>query len=53
MAPMGHAESRGTEEMVLWFTTEPTGIWGHRDKKNKTCGLPMNKHPTCEKNWSL
>lgn len=47
---MGHAQSRGPEEMVLWLTTESTGIWGHCDKENKTCGLPMNKHPTCKKN---
>lgn len=42
----GCAQSRGPEEMAPLFTTHPTGIRGHCDKGRKTCGLPMNKHPT-------
>ena len=44
---LGCAQSRGPEEMAPLFTAHPTGIWVHCDKGHKTCGLPMNKYPTC------
>lgn len=43
---VGCAQSRGPEEMAPQFTTHPTGIRGYCDKGHKTCGFPMNKHPT-------
>lgn len=33
--------------MAPLMTTHPTGIRGHCDKGYQTCGLLMNKQPTC------
>ena len=33
--------------MTHLFTTHQTGIWVHCDKRHKTSGVSMNKHPNC------